>query len=398
MTARTRSNALACSFHVDSHSTSVIDECTGRSLIIPSIVRKVIDILKEVNWKQVDRAITITYEDVCGIEDFYQFWEFHQQEEVAAKLPSPANSSTIRLFAEELRRESDLERVTQPSVRVIDKIEQSLSNELDLIAEEIPRLEADSTDVQRSEKHHREKRETLEAGLQILDEYWPEKGRDLPVNVGGDRRVIQTTLEEIEEEPASLELSANLEEEIDDIEQEITQLDREIQRCENGIDRLKAAFERDGGEAELETFVQDHMTVISTFFIAFQRPYEFEAVTLQEDGSLVVKEKDDGDEVSPDSLSSGQRAALALAIFITNNLAHETAPPLMLLDEPFAYLDDVNTVSFFNLLIELATREERQIIFATANQDIADLLERKAGNSDHFNREKLPRKEAGLES
>jgi len=57
-----------------------------------------------------------------------------------------------------------------------------------------------------------------------------------------------------------------------------------------------------------------------------------------------------------------------------------------MLDEPFAHLDDINTVSFFNLLLRGMTEFDRQIIFATANTDIADLLEQKIGNSPDFDR------------
>ena len=92
-------------------------------------------------------------------------------------------------------------------------------------------------------------------------------------------------------------------------------------------------------------------------------------------------------------MSSGQRAALGLAIFVANNLAHNAAPKVMLLDEPFAHLDDINSLSFFNLLIELATQVEpqveRQVIFATASDDIAQLLKRKIGETTQFTHEQL---------
>jgi exonuclease SbcC len=61
----------------------------------------------------------------------------------------------------------------------------------------------------------------------------------------------------------------------------------------------------------------------------------------------------------------------------------------MLLDEPFAHLDELNTLSFFNLVIELAVRGDRQIIFATANDNLASLLERKVGETEAFERVNL---------
>jgi len=45
--------------------------------------------------------------------------------------------------------------------------------------------------------------------------------------------------------------------------------------------------------------------------------------------------RESGEVVGIDEMSSGQRTALVLAN--TNNLAHDSAPPLMLTDEPFAH-------------------------------------------------------------
>jgi len=52
-------------------------------------------------------------------------------------------------------------------------------------------------------------------------------------------------------------------------------------------------------------------------------------------------------------------------------------------------LDELNTLSFFNLVIELAVRGDRQIVFATANDNLASLLERKVGETEAFERVNL---------
>jgi exonuclease SbcC len=352
--------------------------------------------VESVDWKEVDHAISGRFYNACNIGDFHEFWRVHFDEEDSLRFPSVVSSDTVEVFAEGVEHTSESTVGTPSTETVLYEAEAMLSAERENLSSDIPPLEESLADTQAVREQYEQKKSTLETGLRILDEYWPKKAWDHDIDVAGDRRVMQTTLNKFEEEPATLELSTNIERDIRDAEQDIDHLREQNDQYLESIDRLNSAFELTDSGAQLDSLVEDHMTVISTLFIAFQRPYEFKSVDLQ-DKEIVIQRRDTGELVGPDALSSGQRAALSLAIFVTNNLAHETAPPLMLLDEPFAHLDDVNTVSFFNLLIELATRRDRQIIFATANRDIADLIERKAGDAEQFKPENLPRVKAGFE-
>jgi chromosome segregation protein len=49
----------------------------------------------------------------------------------------------------------------------------------------------------------------------------------------------------------------------------------------------------------------------------------------------------------------------------------------MLIDDPIAHIDDFNALSFLDYLRTLAIDRNRQIFFATANDKIAALFERK---------------------
>jgi exonuclease SbcC len=49
----------------------------------------------------------------------------------------------------------------------------------------------------------------------------------------------------------------------------------------------------------------------------------------------------------------------------------------MLIDDPIAHVDDLNALSFLDYLREVAVRGKRQIFFATANDKLATLIERK---------------------
>ena len=84
------------------------------------------------------------------------------------------------------------------------------------------------------------------------------------------------------------------------------------------------------------------------------------------------------DETVPIShMSTGQRTALVIAVFFQINLATSFAPNFLLLDEPFANIDDLNVLALMDFLRELAITHERQNFFTTANRNVAKLFRRK---------------------
>ena len=73
------------------------------------------------------------------------------------------------------------------------------------------------------------------------------------------------------------------------------------------------------------------------------------------------------------------------------------APPVVLIDDPIAHVDDLNSLSFLDYLREVAITGRRQIFFATANDKLATLFERKFDflGSKEFRRFNLSRKIQG---
>ena len=59
------------------------------------------------------------------------------------------------------------------------------------------------------------------------------------------------------------------------------------------------------------------------------------------------------------------------------NQQAQKAPKLLIFDDPLAYVDDLNTLAFFDYLREIAIAGDRQIIFATANAKLANLFDKK---------------------
>jgi exonuclease SbcC len=352
------------------------------------------EILESPAWEDVDYDVTVRYEHLCGTTAFQQLWTTSQLDNkfelVFANATGEAVETVAHMLEENIPAEPDDVMLVKEINSRIKQIERLISE----LRVANPELSDREWNVPQLKDQYRSRREDIDAAVQVLGQL-PETATHLPLDVQEDYRVIKRAHTEVKENPDAVRLPDDYENELEDIKEESENLQRENQNCRDSIERLEHAFEKDGGEAELDRLVEDHMMVISTLFKVFQRPYEFEAVRY-EGNQVVVERRGEDSTISMANMSSGQRAALALAIFVTNNIAHERAPPLMMLDEPFAHLDDINALSFFNLLIELVRMGDRQIIFATANKEVAKLLERKIGDSPDFTKVELPPTNRGV--
>jgi len=87
--------------------------------------------------------------------------------------------------------------------------------------------------------------------------------------------------------------------------------------------------------------------------------------------------KIDGTESKLSEISTGQRSAFALSVFLAQNEQLSEAPPVILIDDPVAHVDDLNSLSFLDYLREIVLTGKRQIFFATADEKLASLFTRK---------------------
>lgn len=138
----------------------------------------------------------------------------------------------------------------------------------------------------------------------------------------------------------------------------------------------------------LSTIVQDHSLDnatqealdsirehVSNIFARIHSPAEYTLGNFESDALLTTR---DGQQIrGVHQVSTGQRAALALSIFLALNRSAESAPPVMLIDDPVAHIDDLNALSFLDYLRDLAVSGRKQIFFATADAKLAALFQRK---------------------
>jgi len=134
------------------------------------------------------------------------------------------------------------------------------------------------------------------------------------------------------------------------------------------------AEQRLGGELESQILTENAAEIARTF-ASIHMPNEFE-IQISE-GKLAIIRRSTGAEVQLEQMSTGQRAAFALSLFLAMNGRLRSGPPVLLFDDPVAHIDDINMLSFLDHLRQLAISGSRQIFFATADTKLAGLFRHK---------------------
>ena len=145
----------------------------------------------------------------------------------------------------------------------------------------------------------------------------------------------------------------------------------------NRLDEAKEALAEIQTKHSLETMTKSALEAnrgsIETIFSEIHSPAEFKEIG--PDWTLIRKL--DNAKTPLTMISTGQRAAFALAVFLAQNAKLQAGPQVILFDDPIAHIDDLNCLSFLDYLREIALTDTRQIFFATASSKLANLFERK---------------------
>lgn len=113
---------------------------------------------------------------------------------------------------------------------------------------------------------------------------------------------------------------------------------------------------------------------INEVFSRIHSPEEYEYVGTSD---VLLRSVETQETRTLSQVSTGQRAAFALSIFLARNRTATNAPPILLIDDPIAHIDDLNALSFLDYLRDLAVNSGRQIFFATADTKVASLFAKK---------------------
>lgn len=189
---------------------------------------------------------------------------------------------------------------------------------------------------------------------------------------------LQTALSKEKKASISFLNSANR---LNILEPKRSNLRKEIDNLLNADFVLQKLIEEHSLVEAMDSELQKNRASIEHIFSCIHSPAEFEKFS-SDWQSLIRK---NGEVALLNQISTGQRAALALSIFLSQNVQLKNGPPVILIDDPIAHIDDLNSLSFLDYIREIALNSDRQIFFATSNEKIATLFERKfdfLGNDD----------------
>ena len=160
---------------------------------------------------------------------------------------------------------------------------------------------------------------------------------------------------------------------VNDAVAEIEGLRVRLRRVDSADSVLEDLLSQQSERVLTETVLSENATKIASTFARIHAPNEFDLVV---NGGLSIVRRSGGN-VDLDEMSSGQRAAYALSLFLAMNERLTSGPRVLLLDDPVAHVDDINTLSLLDHLRDIALSGERQIFFATADSKIGALFGRK---------------------
>lgn len=160
----------------------------------------------------------------------------------------------------------------------------------------------------------------------------------------------------------------------DHLERQLLELRPRMKRLTEAHSALESLQKEHSLKGAMESALHENRAGIEAIFSQIHSPAEFSGLG---SGLTTLVRKADGSEAKLSEISTGQRAAFALSIFLAQNARLTVAPPVVLIDDPIAHVDDLNSLSFLDYLREVALTGRRQIYFATANDKLATLFERK---------------------
>jgi DNA repair protein SbcC/Rad50 len=160
---------------------------------------------------------------------------------------------------------------------------------------------------------------------------------------------------------------------VDDAVAEIEGLRVKLRRVDSADAVLQDLLGQQSERLLAATVLRENAATIASTFAKIHAPNEFDLVV---NGGLTIIRRGGGN-VELDEMSSGQRAAYALSLFLAMNERLKIGPKVLLFDDPVAHVDDINTLSLLDHLRDIALTGQRQIFFATADSKIGALFGRK---------------------
>lgn len=159
-----------------------------------------------------------------------------------------------------------------------------------------------------------------------------------------------------------------------EIEKAIPKVETLKNRLTKGVPVLKK-LSNNSEDSILKDFFDTNLDEIKDIFKTIHSPQEFTNIKFENKKLALFKEDNKPYEIS--QISTGQRGALVISIFISLNRKLQNGPKILIFDDPVTFIDDFNALSFLDYLRYFTVKEKKQIFFATANKKFASLFKKK---------------------
>lgn len=125
--------------------------------------------------------------------------------------------------------------------------------------------------------------------------------------------------------------------------------------------------------------IHSNIELISKYFRRIHHSGEFSNLNIDENGFYAIR-KLDSTKVRVFEMSTGQRTSLALSVMLTLYTISKNCPKILLLDEPLATMDDIQSNTILDIIYELA-KNGTQIFFTTANSQVVKTFRNRFKNT-----------------
>jgi chromosome segregation protein len=205
---------------------------------------------------------------------------------------------------------------------------------------------------------------------------WPESWtlNELEQNIVSVTEAFDKAMHSVKTEQSANASAEQLQINYDVAKESLREKLEKIQRLQVANETLLELIENHSLDAAMDEVLTSIKDQINDVFGRIHTPREYE-FAVSEENLLMARGKNAPHSL--DQISTGQRAACALSVFLALNSTARSAPPVLLIDDPIAHVDDLNALSFIDYLRDLVLHARRQLFFATADSKVAALFEKK---------------------
>lgn len=268
-----------------------------------------------------------------------------------------------------------IDQLRKEKEKLDDNLEQLIKNEKALAEEVGLSLNSDSKIIANQLQKNIDNFELAKGYLNKVDDKLSLSGNNSFSGVSGAIHIAITVQNKLRQ---ALELEKNADETLTEATEALRKSIEEKESVKYSLKRISEAQEilskiiKDHSlESATSQLLEANIEQVASIFSKIHSPNEL-GVTLSKGKYLKCVDTDEFRDLK--EISTGQRAAFALSIFLAMNAYADNSPPIMLIDDPVAHVDDLNTLSLLDYLRDVAVSGERQIFFATADDKLASLF------------------------